>query len=92
MFYVQIQPMLLLMKFRKKFSFRLIHIAAAAAGEINRQGLKKVGLLGTKFTMEMDFYKKKLNEYNIESIVPVSQKVRDYLQQTIKEELGRGII
>ena len=70
----------------------LIHIAAATAREINKQGLKKVGLLGTKFTMEMDFYKKKLNEYNIESIVPASQKVRDYLQQTIKEELGRGII
>ena len=42
--------------------------------------------------MEMDFYKNKLNEYNIETIVPASQPIRDYLQQTIKEELGRGII
>jgi len=77
---------------QERIQLPLIHIAAATAKEINKQGLKKVGLLGTKFTMEMDFYKNKLNEYNIESIVPASQKVRDYLQQTIKEELGRGII
>lgn len=75
-----------------KIQLPLIHIATATAEDINKQGLKKVGLLGTKFTMEMDFYKNRLNEYNIESIVPESQKVRDYLQQTIKEELGRGII
>ncbi len=77
---------------QEKIQLPLIHIATATAQEINKQGLKKVGLLGTKFTMEMDFYKNKLNEYNIESIVPASQKVRDYLQQTVKEELGRGII
>jgi len=42
--------------------------------------------------MEMDFYKNKLKEHGIEAIVPEQQEVRDYLQQTIKEELGRGII
>jgi len=42
--------------------------------------------------MEMDFYKKKLAENNIESFVPEQQEIRDYIQQTLKEELGRGII
>lgn len=77
---------------QEKVQLPLIHIADATADEINKQGLKKVGLLGTKFTMEMDFYKSKLKEHNIESVVPSSQETRDYLQQTIKEELGRGII
>ncbi len=79
-------------KVEQKIQLPLIHIATATANEINKQGIKKVGLLGTKFTMEMDFYKSKLNEHNLESIVPARQEVRDYLQQTIKEELGRGII
>lgn len=60
--------------------------------EINKQGLKKVSLLGTKFTMEMDFYKNKLHEQNIETFVPEQQEVRDFIQQTIQEELARGII
>jgi aspartate racemase len=77
---------------QEKIQIPLIHIADATANQIKAQGLRKVGLLGTKFTMEMDFYKNKLNEHNIESIVPSRQEVRDYLQQTIKEELGRGII
>ncbi len=79
-------------KVEQQIQLPLIHIATETANEITKQGIKKVGLLGTKFTMEMDFYKSKLNEHNVESIVPASQKIRDYLQQTIKEELGRGII
>ncbi|WP_229238943.1 aspartate/glutamate racemase family protein [Emticicia sp. C21] len=70
----------------------IIHIVSATAKEINGQGFKKVGLLGTKFTMEMDFYLNKLWEYHIEAFVPESQKVRDYIQQTLKEELGKGLI
>lgn len=42
--------------------------------------------------MEMDFYKSKLHEHGIESTVPERHEIRDYIQQTIKEELGRGII
>lgn len=76
----------------QKVQLPIIHIATVTANEINKQGLKKVGLLGTKFTMEMDFYKNKLHEHDIEAIVPERQEIRDYIQQTIKEELGRGII
>lgn len=70
----------------------LIHIATATANEVGKHGLKKVGLLGTKFTMELPFYKDKLRVQGIESLVPQEQAVRDFIQQTVKEELGRGIV
>jgi aspartate racemase len=79
-------------RLEKEIQLPIIHVATATANKINGQGLKKVGLLGTKFTMEMDFYFKKLAENNIEAIVPFLQEERDFIQQTLKEELGRGII
>jgi aspartate racemase len=70
----------------------LIHILPATAAAIRGAGLEKVGLLGTKFTMEMSFYLNGLKAQGIEAFVPESQTDRDYIQQTLKEELGRGII
>jgi len=70
----------------------VIHIATATANEVSKRGLKKVGLLGTKFTMEMPFYKDTLRCQNIESLIPQEQSVRDFIQQTLKEELGRGVV
>lgn len=69
----------------------LIHIAVETAIEIEKKELKKVGLLGTKFTMELDFFKDKLAEKGIETIIPVSEEVKDFIHYTIFEELGRGI-
>lgn len=69
----------------------LIHIAVETAIEIEKKQLKKVGLLGTKFTMELDFFKDKLAEKGIETIIPVSEEVKDFIHYTIFEELGRGI-
>jgi aspartate racemase len=77
---------------QEKIQLPIIHIATATASEIKKNGITKVGLLGTKFTMEMDFYRDKLKENGLEVIVPKSQETRDYLQHIIKEELGRGII
>ena len=68
----------------------LIHIARATAKAINKQGLKKVGLLGTKQTMEMDFYKSKLKENNIDVVIP-GQEDRNFIQQTISNELLKNI-
>ena len=70
----------------------IVHITTATANEIQRQGLQTVGLIGTKFTMEMDFYKDKLRENGITALVPERQEVRDFIQLTIREELGRGIV
>lgn len=70
----------------------LIHIADATGAEIVNQRVSRVGLLGTKFTMEMDFYRKRLQEsYGIEVLVPKSVD-RDIIHTGIFEELCRGII
>jgi aspartate racemase len=68
----------------------LIHIAEATGKEINKQGFSKVGLLGTKQTMELDFYKKKFQEKNIDVIVP-EQSERDFIQNTIDQELLKSV-
>ena len=70
----------------------LLHIADAAADEIKSQNIKKVGLLGTKFTMEEDFYKGRLKEkHNIDVIIP-KQEERDKVHKVIYQELISGII
>lgn len=70
----------------------VIHIATATAIEIEKQELKKVGLLGTKFTMELDFFKDKLLQKGIEAIIPKSEEDKDFIHTTIFEELGKGIV
>jgi aspartate racemase len=79
-------------KLQETIKIPIIHIGVETAKAVTKQGLKKVGLLGTKFTMEMDFYKNKLEEFGLEVMIPEKQETRDYLQFTIKEELGIGYI
>ncbi len=70
----------------------LIHIADATAEAIKSVTIKKVGLLGTKFTMEQDFLKGRLiNNHSIETIIP-NEKQRDVIHKIIYEELVKGII
>jgi len=69
----------------------VIHIATATATEIKKHQLKTVGLLGTKFTMELDFFTSKLSDQHIKSIIP-QEEDRDFIQDTIYTELGKGII
>jgi aspartate racemase len=70
----------------------IIHIGEETAKAVKRQGLKKGGLLGTKFTMEMDFYAGKMKEHGLEMLIPEKEETRDYIQYTLKEELGVGLI
>jgi aspartate racemase len=76
----------------KEVQLPFIHIVTETAKEINKNGLKTIGLLGTIFTMEMDFYRKKLESFGIQVLTPEKQEIRDYIQFTVKEELGRGIV
>jgi len=70
----------------------ILHIADATAEKVIEQGLRKLGLLGTKFTMEEDFYKKRLKEkYNINVIIP-SDTDREIIDSVIYNELCLGII
>ena len=70
----------------------IIHIATETAKEIEKQNLKKVGLLGTKFTMELDFFKDKLIAQGLEAIIPESENDKDFIHTTIFEELGKGLV
>jgi len=79
-------------KLQETIKIPIIHIVVETAKAVTKQGLKKVGLLGTKFTMEMGFYRNKLEEFGLEVMIPEKQETRDYLQFTIKEELGIGYI
>lgn len=76
----------------EKIEQPLIHITTATANAINEQKLKKVGLLGTTYTMELDFYKNKLEDHGIETIIPENQSDRDFIEETLLHELGRGIL
>jgi aspartate racemase len=67
----------------------LIHIAEETAKEIKKHNLKKVGLLGTRLTMEQAFFRKRLLKYGIEPIIP-EEEDRNYIHATIFNELGRG--
>lgn len=67
-----------------------LHIADATGKKIAQQGLTKIGLLGTRFTMEKDFYKEVLkNQYGIETIIP-SENDRNQVHRIIYDELVLG--
>ncbi|ULL18367.1 aspartate/glutamate racemase family protein [Paenibacillus sp. H1-7] len=73
-------------------SIPLIHIADSTANEIVKDGIQKVALLGTAFTMEQDFYKGRLSEkFGLEVIVP-NEVDRSVVHDIIYQELCLGII
>ena len=74
-----------------KLRIPLLHIAEASADELKRAGIKKVGLLGTKPTMELDFYRKILAGRGLEVLIP-EEEDRAELHRIIFEELCRGVI
>ncbi len=70
----------------------LLHIVDATAREIQEWTFNTVGLLGTKFTMEENFYKDRLSEkYGLKVLIP-PEKERDSVHRVIYEELCRGEI
>ena len=69
----------------------LVHIVDATLAAIQAKGLTKVGLLGTKFTMEKDYFRKRLISNGIDVNVPGAED-REFIQQTIFKELFRATI
>jgi aspartate racemase len=68
----------------------LLHIADATAMRVKAAGAKRVGLLGTRFTMEEDFYRGRLEgEHGLEVLVPGADQ-RETVHRVIYEELCRG--
>jgi aspartate racemase len=70
----------------------LLHIADATAETLKAQGIKQVGLLGTQFTMEQDFYKGRLTEkHGLKVLVP-NQGEREIIHRVIYDELCVGVV
>lgn len=75
----------------KETNLPVIHIVDSTAGAIKQAGIKKVGLLATKFTMEEDFYSGRFAKlHKIETIIP-NEKDRNDIHRIIYEELCKGI-
>ncbi|WP_413529193.1 aspartate/glutamate racemase family protein [Rahnella inusitata] len=70
----------------------LLHIADATAEKIKGQGLRKIGLLGTRFTMEQDFYRGRLQDIHQIEVVTPDEADRAIVHRIIYEELCLGII
>ena len=68
----------------------IIHIADAVAKVIHGHGLRKVGLLGTRYTMKLSFYSDQLSKYGIEIIIPEQDDV-EFLNYTIYNEFSKNI-
>jgi len=69
----------------------LVHIAEAAAEALVARGISRVGLLGTKYTMTLDFYRDKLIERGIEVLIPEGEDI-DLVNRVIFEELCLGVV
>ncbi|MDC7972729.1 aspartate/glutamate racemase family protein [Bacillus sp. BLCC-B18] len=78
-------------KIKENIHIPVLHIADATAKEMKRKDIQTVGLLGTKYTMEQDFYKLRIEEDHIKVIVP-SNKDRDKINEVIYTELCLGKI
>lgn len=72
-------------------SIPIVNIIDATANKILKNNITTVGLLGTKFTMEEDFYKARLLKNNIQTIIPTLSQ-RDAVHRIIYDELCLGII
>lgn len=68
----------------------VIHIAEAVAKDILKNGLKKVGLLGTRYTMQLSFYTDHLAKYGIETIIPEQDDI-EFINYTIYNEFSRNL-
>ena len=76
---------------KEKISIPILHIAEMTAEKILEKGLKNIALLGTKYTMEQDFYKSKLIEKGINVIIPDKNDI-EIINEVIYDELCLGTI
>ncbi|MBV1933056.1 MAG: amino acid racemase, partial [Parvibaculaceae bacterium] len=73
-------------------SIPLLHIADATAQHIVRTGLKKIGLLATRYTMEGSFYRDRMEEQHELTILTPSLEDRALINDIIYDELCAGVI
>ena len=68
----------------------VIHIAEVVAVAVKQQQLKKVALLGTKYTMQLDFYKNNFAQKGISTCIPEEDDIA-FINNSIYNEFGKGI-
>jgi len=71
-------------------SVPVIHIADAVAASIKGKGLKKVALLGTKYTMQLEFYRTRLAASGIDVIIPAESDI-ELINDSIYNEFSKGV-
>lgn len=76
---------------KKYINIPVIHIAEAAYGRITAKGIKNIGLLGTKYTMQQDFYKSILIDKGLNVIIPDEEDI-EFINNVIFNELCCGEI
>lgn len=69
----------------------ILHIADATADEILKKGIKKIGLMGTRITMESDFYGGRLRSKGLEVLIP-GETDREFIDHVLYHETGIGIV
>ncbi|MBK8460457.1 MAG: aspartate/glutamate racemase family protein [Micropruina sp.] len=72
-------------------SIPFLHLADATATAVRAAGIRTVGLLGTAFTMEQDFYRERLRGHGLEVVVP-GEEDRALVHRVIYDELCRGLV
>jgi len=76
---------------QERIRIPILHIADATASVLSRDGVKQVGLLGTRFTMEQEFYRERIEAQGIKVLVP-ERNARDLVHSVIYQELCLGQI
>ncbi|MBA2562493.1 MAG: aspartate/glutamate racemase family protein [Chitinophagaceae bacterium] len=69
----------------------LIHIADETAKKIQKKDIKKIALIGTKYTMQLSFFKDRLTAYGISTLIPGAGEM-EKINTAIYNELGKGIL
>jgi aspartate racemase len=78
-------------RLERRVGLPLIHIADATAAEIRRQGIERIALLGTRFTMEMPFFRDRLAWHGVTAVAPDDAE-RAFIHDSIFTELAKNII
>jgi aspartate racemase len=76
---------------QSRISIPILHIADATADELLKSNIEKVALLGTKYTMQQDFYKSKLLERGLQVCIPKEEDI-ELINSVIFKELCMGIL
>jgi aspartate racemase len=72
-------------------SVPVLHIADVVGAEVRARGMRRVGLLGTRFTMEQPFYRDRLAAHGFDVVVPPREQ-RELVHRVIFDELVRGVL